>query len=68
MTNLETPDDARAVIQEALAAALRDNREWLREVVQEALVEVAHAEARREAELRVEAGRQRPYPLPHGQA
>ena len=68
MTDLDSPDDARALIKEALADVLRENREWLRELVQEALVEVAHAEARREADLRVEGGRQRPYPVPHGQA
>ena len=68
MTEFETPDAARALIKDALATVLRENREWLRELVQEALVEVAHAEARREADLRVETGRQRPYPVPHGRA
>ena len=68
MTPTEPPDEARALVKDALAEALRENRDWLRELVQEALVEVAHAEARREADLRVEADRQRPYPVPHGQA
>ena len=68
MTNFDTPDtpDARALVKDAVAAALRDNREWLRELVQEALVEVADAEARREADVRVHESR--PFPIPHGRA
>lgn len=68
MTPFETPDDARALVKDALAEVLRENRDWLRTLVQEALVEVAHAEARREADLRIETDRQRPYPVPHGRA
>ena len=46
-----------------------ENRDWLRELVQEALLEVATAEARREADLRAaHAERQRPHAVPHGQA
>lgn len=60
----------KAAIQEAVAAALRDNRDWLRELVQDALVEAADAEARREADLREALARARQaYPAaPHGQA
>lgn len=64
----DTSDAARALVKDALALALVENRDWLRELVQEALVEVAHAEARREADLRLDADRRRPYPVPHGQA
>ena len=67
MTDFDTPE-TRALVRDAVAVALRENRDWLRELVQEALVEVAHAEARREADLRVEADRRRPYPVPHGHA
>ena len=42
----------QADLTRAVAEALRDNREWIREVVQEALEECAGAEARREAEFR----------------
>ena len=42
----------RADLRLAVAEALRDNRDWIREVVQEALEECAVAEARREAEFR----------------
>ena len=65
MTEFDTPA-ARALIQDAVAAALRDNREWLREVIQEALLEMAHAEERREADLRL--GEPRSFPVPHGRA
>ena len=60
----------KAAIQEAVAAALRDNRDWLRELVQDALVEAADSEARREADLREALARARQaYPAaPHGQA
>lgn len=67
MPDFATAD--RDALKEALTDALRDNRDWLRELVQEALVEVADAEARREADLRAaHAERQRPYLAPHGQA
>ena len=65
MTEFDTPQ-ARALIQDAVASALRDNREWLRELIQDALLEMADAEARREADLRV--GEPQPFPLPHGRA
>lgn len=68
MPPTEPTDDARALVKDALAEVLRENRDWLRELVQEALVEAAEAEARREDDLRVEAGRQRSYPVPHGRA
>jgi len=41
-----------ADLKRVVAEALRDNREWIREVVQEALEECAGDEARREAEFR----------------
>lgn len=57
-------------IREAVAAALRDHRDWLRELVQEALLEAADAEARREADLRdALAQARRSYPAaPTGRA
>lgn len=68
MTDFDTPD-ARIALQAAMTDALRENRDWFREVVQEALLEVATAEARREADLRAaHAERQRPHAVPHGQA
>ena len=42
----------RADLRRVVAEALRDNRDWIREVVQEALDEVALDEARREADFR----------------
>lgn len=67
MTDSDTPD--RDALKAALTEVLRENREWLRELVQEALVEVAHAEARREDDIRsARAERGGPYPLPHGRA
>ncbi|HEX8386390.1 MAG TPA: hypothetical protein VF576_09410 [Rubricoccaceae bacterium] len=42
----------RADLKLVIAEALRDNRDWIREVVQEALEECAGDEARREAEFR----------------
>ena len=42
----------RAELKLVVAEALRDNRDWIRDVVQEALEECAGAEARREAEFR----------------
>ncbi|HEX8299438.1 MAG TPA: hypothetical protein VF594_09800 [Rubricoccaceae bacterium] len=41
-----------ADLKRVVAEALRDNRDWIREVVQEALEECASGEARREAEFR----------------
>ncbi len=59
----------QAALKEAVAEALRENREWLRDLVQDALVEVAVAEARREGEVRAAlASVQRAFPAPHGQA
>ena len=69
MPDFATTDDARDALKEALTEVLRENRDWLRELVQEALVEVADAEARREADLRAAYGdRQRPHLIAHGQA
>ena len=42
----------RAELKLVVAEALRDNRDWIRDVVQEALEECAGDEARREAEFR----------------
>ena len=68
MPDFATPDD-RDALKEALAEVLRENRDWLRELVQDALVEVADAEARREADLRAaHVRRQQPLPVPHGRA
>ena len=68
MPDFATPD-ARDALKDALTEALRENRDWLRELIQEALVEVADAEARREADLRAAyADRQRPHLVGHGQA
>lgn len=60
----------KAALRDAVTAALHDNRDWIREVVQEALLEAADAEARREADLREALARARQsYPsAPHGQA
>jgi hypothetical protein len=67
MPDFATPD--RDALKEALTEVLRENRDWLRELVQEALVEVADAEARREADYReAHAERQRPHVVAHGQA
>ena len=56
-------------MKQAMTEVLMENRDWLRELVQEALLEVATAEARREADLRAaHAERQRPHAVPHGQA
>ena len=68
MTDFDTPG-ARAAMKQAMTEVLMENRDWLRELVQEALLEVATAEARREADLRAaHAERQRPHAVPHGQA
>lgn len=65
MTEFDTPA-TRALVKDAVASALHDNRDWLRELIQEALVEMAHAEARREADVRIHETR--PFPVPHGRA
>lgn len=65
MTEFDTPA-ARALVKDALTAVLQENREWLSELIQEALVDVAHAEERREADLRTHE--MRPFPRPHGRA
>ena len=51
MIDFDTPG-ARTALKEAMTDALLENRDWFRELVQEALLEVATAEARREADLR----------------
>ena len=71
MPSSDTLDPATmAALRDAVTAALHDNRDWIREVVQEALLEAADAEARREADLREALARaRRSYPAaPHGQA
>ncbi|WP_412060198.1 hypothetical protein [Rubrivirga sp. IMCC45206] len=67
MTDFATQTD-RDALKEALTEVLRENRDWLRELVQEALVEVAHAEARREADAHAAGEPMREYALPHGRA
>jgi hypothetical protein len=68
MIEFDTPA-GRTALKDAMTDALRDNRDWFRELVQEALLEVATAEARREADLRAaHAERQRPHAIPHGRA
>lgn len=64
------PTDAmREALKEAVAEALRENRDWIRELVQEALVDAANAEARREEDLRSAAAAARPGRYaPHGRA
>ncbi|MEM1053903.1 MAG: hypothetical protein AAGI52_00130 [Bacteroidota bacterium] len=59
---LSTDDLDPDVLKAAVADALRENRDWLREVVQEALESCAMDEAQREAELRADAA-QRPLVL-----
>ena len=70
MTEFATPDAAaRAALKDALSDALRDNRDWLRELIQEALLDMADAEARRDHDLRgAHAERHGAYRAPHGQA
>ena len=68
MVDTATPE-TRDALKEALAEVLHENRDWLRDLVQEALVEVADAADRREADLRAaHVGRRPPMPVPHGQA
>lgn len=58
MTASDTPGEpampvlTSADLKRVVAEALRDNRDWIREVVQEALEDCAEGEARREAEFR----------------
>ncbi len=64
-----SPDATREALKEAVAEALRENRDWIREVVQEALVDAANAEARREEDLRnAAAGPPRSPYASHGRA
>ena len=59
----------RNALKAALTEVLHENRDWLRELVQEALLEVASAEAHLEEDLRAaQADAVGPYPLPHGRA
>lgn len=68
MTDFDTPG-ARAAMKQAMTEALLENRDWFRDLVQEALLEVAVAEARREADVRAAyAERQSSPAVPHGQA
>ena len=67
MPDFATPD--RDALRDAVTEALRENREWLRELVQEALLEVAVAEAKRAADLRAHEAEQRgAFPATRGQA
>jgi hypothetical protein len=60
-----TRDDLRDVLTEVL----RDNRDWLRELVQEALESAAHDEAMREAEYRdALVDPRRAFPVAEGRA
>lgn len=70
MSPFDTTDPAfREALKDALLDALHENREWLRDLVQEALVEAATAEARREDEVRAAlADAQRVFPASHGRA
>lgn len=69
---MSTPDPTpltRADLHAAIADVLRDNREWLRDVVQEALESAAHDEARREAEYRAAlVDPRRAFPAGEGRA
>ena len=51
---LSTDDLDTDVLKAAVADALREHRDWLREVVQDALESCAMDEAQREAELRAD--------------
>ena len=69
MTASDTP--SHADLKTALAEVLRENQEWLREVVQEALVDAANAEARREHDVRTlhaRADAHRAFPTVYGRA
>ena len=67
VSDTPTPD----ALKTAVAAALRENQDWLREVVQEALVAAADAEALREHEVRslhARADAHRAFPTVYGRA
>ena len=70
MPSSDTLDpDTQDAIRKAVAAALRDNRDWLRDLIQDALLDAADAEARREADLRdAVATAQQTYATHHGRA
>ena len=53
MSSFDTPAPlTKDAIKNAVAECLSENREWLRDLIQEALVEAARAEAQREADVR----------------
>lgn len=65
----DTPE--RDDLKAALAEVLRENQDWLRELVQSALVDAADAEARREHDIRTVHARadvHRAFPTVYGQA
>lgn len=69
MTCTDTPSNAD--LKAALAEVLRENQDWLRELVQEALVDAADAEARREQDVRsvhARADVHRAFPTVYGRA
>ena len=69
MTASDTP--TRTDLKLALAEVLRENQDWLRDLVQEALVDAADAEARREHDVRsvhARADAHRAFPTVHGVA
>ena len=69
MTASDTPNHADLKL--ALAEVLRENQDWLRELVHEALVDAADAEARREHDVRTlhaRADAHRAFPTVHGLA
>lgn len=68
MPDSATPSAAHAALKVALTEVLRENREWLRDLVQDALVEAADAEARREDDLRAQLAHRQQFPVPPGQA
>ena len=69
MSASDTTD--RADLKNALAEVLRENQDWLRELVHDALVDAADAEARRERDVRsvhARADAHRAFPTVYGQA
>ena len=63
--------DPTVDLKTALAEALRENQDWLRQVVHEALVDAADAEARRERDVRslhARADAHRAFPTVYGRA
>jgi DNA-binding protein YbaB len=63
------PALSRAELKSAVEEALRDNREWLRDLIQEALEEAAGAEERREQKIRAALqASPRSLPAARGQA